>query len=219
MTTTLPTPIARSLPAIALLLGACSTVDLGPRYDPPPVRSPEAPRPSPPVAAPAPATIAQPSPVPPTQPVAQPLPPVGTPQPPTSAVPVAPETNPADPRAHLVTFTTRLTGADAVPPTRSSGSGQIDALYDANTGLLRWRASWSGLSSAITGVNFHGPASEGQTAPVTLVWPAPFGPTYEGHATLPPQQAQDLLSGRWYISIQTSLYPGGEVRGQLRVVH
>ncbi|MDO5289220.1 MAG: CHRD domain-containing protein [Pseudomonadota bacterium] len=168
------------------------------------------------VITPAPST-AQPSPVPPTQPVAQPLPPVGTPQQPTPPGPS--DASPADPRAHLITFTTRLNGASAVPPTRSSGSGQIDALYNASTGLLRWRASWSGLSGTITGVNFHGPAGENQTAPITLVWPAPFGPSYEGHATLQPQQAQDLLNGRWYVNIQTSLYPAGEVRGQLRVVH
>lgn len=108
---------------------------------------------------------------------------------------------------------------NAVPATRSQGTGQLDALYDSTTRLLRWKASWSGLSGAITGVQFHGPGTEGQVAPVTLLWPAPFGPTYEGRATLTPEQALHLVEGRWYINVQTSTYPAGEVRGQLRVVH
>ena len=97
--------------------------------------------------------------------------------------------------------------------------GQLDALYDSNTRLLRWKTSWSALSGPITAVQFHGPAEYGQTGPVTMVWPAPFGPTYEGRATLTPQQAVDLLDGRWYVNVFTAPYPSGELRGQLRVVH
>ncbi|MDO5625039.1 MAG: CHRD domain-containing protein [Pseudomonadota bacterium] len=217
----LPHPGASlALLAAVLLLGACSSVDLGPRYDPPPVQTPQ-PLPSqqPPGTLP---PVAQPSPVPPTQHGPQPPPPVGTAPPMTTpgqpTAPAAP-VDPADPRAHLVTLTTRLDGLSAMPPTRSSGSAQLDALYDGHTRLLRWRASWTGLAGAITGVQFHGPGGEGQVAPATLVWPGPFGPSYEGRATLTPEQAIDLMGGRWYINVQTSAYPSGEVRGQVRVVH
>ena len=193
--------------AAALLASACTTVDLGPRYDPPPVRMPE-PLPAPQDPLP---PIAQPQPVPPAQPVPQPLPPVGQ--------TVPPGTPPADPNAHLVALTTRLDGASVMPPTRSNGTGQIDAVYDSHTRVLRWKTSWSGLSGPITSVQFHGPAELGQNAPAVLAWPAPFGPTYEGRATLSPNQAVDLLDGRWYLSVYTASYPLGELRGQLRVVH
>lgn len=191
---------------LAALLAACSSVDLGPRYDPPPVRMPGSAEPPPPAATPQPLPPPHSQPVPPTQPVPQPLPPVGQ------------ATDPADPNAHIVTFTTRLDGASAVPPARSGASGQLDAIYNANTRLLRWKASWSGLSGPITGVAFHGPAHEGQVGPATMIWPAPFGPRYEGRATLTPQQAGELLQGRWYLGVTTQAYPAGEIRGQVRVV-
>ena len=214
------TGLAMSVLAAVSLLAACSSVDLGPRYDPPPVRVPgAAPTPLPPSAMP---PVAQSTPVPPPQPVPQPLPPIGSTAPmprPPMGTPAPLDTPSADPNAHLVTLTTRMDGLGAVPPTRSTGSGQLDALYNASTRLLRWKTSWSGLSGAITGVQFHGPGEDGQLAPATLVWPAPFGPTYEGRATLTPQQAIDLTSGRWYINVMTSAYPSGEVRGQLRVVN
>lgn len=201
--------------ALACLASACSTVDLGYRYDPPPVRMPP-----PPATAPvAPPPVVQSSPVAPSQPVPQPLPPYGSDPASAPRPPSLPALAPADPRANLVTLSTRLDGASALPPTRTSGVGQLDAIYDSNTRLFRWKASWSGLSGTITGVQFHGPADYGQNGPATLVWPGPFGPTYEGRATLTPEQAVDLLDGRWYLNVRTSAYPAGELRGQLRVVH
>ena len=212
------TPARLAATSLALLAVGCSSVDLGPRYDPPPVRAPQ---PLPPAPAPLP-PIATPQPIPPAQPVPQPLPPIGTPAPlppPPLQTPVDPTASP-NPQAHLVTLT-QLTierrGRDGA--TGQQRHGQLDALYDSNTRLLRWKTSWSALSGPITAVQFHGPAEYGQTGPVTMVWPAPFGPTYEGRATLTPQQAVDLLDGRWYVNVFTAPYPSGELRGQLRVVH
>ena len=203
--------------AVALLAAGCASVDLGPRYDPPPVHMPPA--------TPAPASQAQgamPQPVPPTYPQAQPLPPIGSTAPMPSPPPVvqAPPEQPApSPRSNLVTLTTRLDSASTVPPARSAAVGQLDALYDCDSGLLRWKASWSSLSGPIASVQFHAPAEMGQIAPPALVWPGPFGPSYEGRAVITPQQATDLLSGRWYLNLTTRAYPTGELRGQLRVVY
>ena len=148
-------------------------------------------------------------------PVPQPLPPVGQ----TVPVPPPPPVTPVDPSAHLVALTTRLDGGSVMPPSRSAATAQLDALYDSNTRVLRWKTSWSGLSGPITGVQFHGPAEYGQNAPAVMTWPGPFGPTYEGRATLNANQAIDLMDGRWYVSVYTTAYPSGELRGQLRVVN
>lgn len=207
---------AKLLASVTVLstLAGCTSVDLGRRYDPPPVQAPQS---VPNAVAPAPLPgTPQVQPIPPAQPVPQPLPPIGASAPVTSAPqqPVAP----ANPREHLVTLTTRIDGASVLPPTRSNGVGQLDALYDGTTRLLRWKTSWSGLSSPITGIQFHGPADQSQVGSPAMVWPGPFGSTYEGRATLTPQQANDLLQGLWYVNVFTGNYPAGEIRGQLRVV-
>ena len=196
-----------ALLAATVLASACGTVDLGPRYSPPPIRLPE-PLPASPASAP---PAVQPMPVPPPQSVPQPLPPIGAPAP----APVAP----ASASPNLVSLTTQLDGASVIPPARSGATGQLDALYDGATRMLRWKASWNGLAGAITAVQFRGPADATQIAQPVLLWPGPFGDRYEGRATLTPSQATDMLSGLWYVSVFTSSYPQGELRGQLRVVN
>ena len=212
---TFTSPSSRSTLAVlaaALLISACASVDLGPRYDPPPARMPQATLPSPATAP----SVAQPSAVPPAQPMPQTLPPIGSTPPP---VPGTTTPEPVDPRAAIVTLSTRLDAASTLPPARSNAVGQLDAIYDSNTRLFRWKATWSGLSGPITGAQFHGPADLGQNGPATLVWPGPFGPSYEGRATLTPEQAVDLMGGRWYLNVRTGANPAGELRGQLHVVH
>lgn len=204
--------------AVAMLASGCASVDLGKPYAPPPVRMPEPVAASPAPGALPPSAQVQSQGIAPSQPMGQPLPPVG------QSVPVAPPAPlpapvPVDPTANLVTFTTRLDGASVVPPSASTASAQLDALYDSSSRTLRWKARWSGLSSPITGVRFHAPADYGQNAPAVIIWPGPFGPTYEGRATLRPEQAADLIGGRWYVTVYTGSYPAGELRGQLLVVH
>jgi hypothetical protein len=203
----------------AFALTGCATVDLGLDTEAPRVRMPGdvsvAPVPPPQYAPPA-----QTMPVAPGGPLTQPLSPPGSADNGANA-PGAPGDASSAPGAdaHLVTMTTRADGASMVPPTPSNGSAQIDLLYDSSTRLLRWKAQWTELSSPITGVQFYGPAEQGQQGPPTLIWPGPFGPRYEGRATITPQQATDLMGGLWYLSITTANYPGGEIRGQLRVVY
>ena len=214
MTPTLnPSRHALAVLAAACLVSACASVDLSQqRYDPPPVRVPQ-PLPAPQVQQPMETQNVQPQHVVPSQPQSQTLPPLDAP-----SQPAPPEPAPERADSHLVTLSSPLDGASAVPANRSIASGRIDALYDSSTRLLRWKASWTGLSGAITGIQFHGPADMGQTAPAAMIWPGPFGPRYEGRATLTPQQAIDLVDGRWYVNVVTTGFPAGEVRGQLRVV-
>ena len=137
----------------------------------------------------------------------------------TPTAPPAPEPTPvvapqSDPQ-WLATFTTRLSGANEVPPVASSGLGQVVALLDRRTGLLRWKMSFNRLSGPVTGAHFHGPAAVGANAGVALPFPVPVTSPYEGRATLTDQQAADLLAGRWYVNLHTSRHPGGEIRGQM----
>ena len=193
----------------ALLLGGCSTVDLNQgRYNPPPVRMPGQ---SAEVAQPG-TLVGEPVNTPVSTPVNTPV--VMPADTPAGASPDAP----APVYDVRVALMTDMTGASAVPATPSGGSGHIDMMFNRETSVLRWKTTWGGLQGAITGVQFHGPAREGQTAPAVMIWPGPFGATYEGRATLNAQHAYELLQGLWYVNVQTSAYPQGEIRGQLRVV-
>jgi hypothetical protein len=121
------------------------------------------------------------------------------------------------PQASLVAFTTQLRAANEVPPNASQGSGSVDAVFNKDTSLFRWKANFTGLSGPATAAHFHGPAAIGANAGVALPWSGPIRSPLDGSATLTPAQAADLLAGRWYANIHTAANPGGELRGQMTV--
>jgi len=123
-----------------------------------------------------------------------------------------------DRQSNLVAFTTQLRGANEVPANASTGSGSVDAVFDKNTNLFRWKVNYTGLTGPATAGHFHGPAAIGANAGVVLPWANPIRSPMDGSATLTVAQAADLLAGRWYANIHTAAHPGGEVRGQMTVV-
>jgi hypothetical protein len=118
--------------------------------------------------------------------------------------------------AHLAAFNAQMTGMNEVPPVKTVAGGKLFAVLDRNTLVLRWKLTYSGLSGAVTGGHFHGPATIGSRADAVLaLGKALQRPMTEASAVLTPQQATELLAGKWYISIQTAAHPTGEIRGQL----
>lgn len=118
-------------------------------------------------------------------------------------------------QSNLVAFTTQLRAGNEVPPNASQGTGSVDAVFNKDTNLFRWKVNYTGLSGPATAAHFHGPAAVGANAGVALAWPSPIRSPLEGRATLTPAQAADLLAGRWYANIHTSANPAGELRGQM----
>jgi hypothetical protein len=117
--------------------------------------------------------------------------------------------------ANKVAFSTQLRGANEVPPVVTMGFGQVDAVLNKDTNLLRWKLSYSGLSGPATAGHFHGPASVGANAGVVLPFPGQMSSPMEGSATLTAAQVADLMAGRWYANIHTAANPAGEIRGQM----
>jgi CHRD domain-containing protein len=115
-------------------------------------------------------------------------------------------------------FKVSLTGAQSVPPVDPSGTGTADLTYDPATRMVTWNITYTGMSSPVTMAHFHGPAKEGQNAPV-IIWLTKQGspPTnpITGTATLTPAQAQQFSAGEWYINVHTQSHPAGEIRGQV----
>lgn len=122
---------------------------------------------------------------------------------------------PVNDKSHLVTFTTQMRGGNEVPPVATSASGQVDAMLNTKTNVLRWRLSYTNLSGPAKAGHFHGPAAIGTNAGVALPFPGLVGSPMEGSATLTAAQTADLLAGRWYANIHTAAHPGGEIRGQM----
>jgi hypothetical protein len=120
-----------------------------------------------------------------------------------------------DRQSNLVAFTTQLRAANEVPPNASRGNGSVDAVFNKDTNLFRWKVNYTGLTGPATAAHFHGPAAIGANAGVALPWPGPIHSPMEGSATLTAAQAADLMAGRWYANIHTAANPGGEVRGQM----
>ena len=118
-------------------------------------------------------------------------------------------------QSNLLAFTTQLRGANEVPPVTSGASGQVDAVLNKDTNLLRWQLSYAGLSGPATAGHFHGPAAVGANAGAALPFTGPITSPMSGQATLTPAQAADLMAGKWYANIHTARFPGGEIRGQM----
>ncbi len=118
-------------------------------------------------------------------------------------------------QSNQLTFTTQMRGANEVPANTSNASGQVDAVLNKDTNVLRWQLSYAGLSGPATAGHFHGPAPVGANAGIALPFDGAMASPMRGHATLTPAQAADLVAGKWYANIHTARYPGGEIRGQM----
>lgn len=119
----------------------------------------------------------------------------------------------AAPMSNMVALSTQLRASNQVPPNASPATGTVDAVFNKDTNMLRWKVSYSGLTGPATAGHFHGPAAPGANAGVVLPWSSPM----EGSATLTPVQMADLMAGRWYANVHTAANPGGEIRGQMMV--
>jgi hypothetical protein len=108
-----------------------------------------------------------------------------------------------------------MSGKAEVPPTTSTGSGDVLATLDTSTKKLTFTMTYSGLSGPATAAHFHGPAAAGANAGVAVpIGTNPPSPT-TGSATLTDAQIADLEAGNWYANVHTADNKGGEIRGQM----
>lgn len=106
-------------------------------------------------------------------------------------------------------------------PTRvtTTATGTLSGTYNKSTNLLTYTITWNGLIGGNpTAMHFHGPSDPGVAAsvivPITGFTVATSG-TVSGTATLTEAQEPDLMNGLWYYNIHNTIYPAGEIRGQV----
>jgi hypothetical protein len=119
-------------------------------------------------------------------------------------------------QAATINLKADLKASSEVPPKDSSGTGTVTATLDTDTNEFKYHVEFGGLTGPVVAAHFHGPAFEGANAkPQIPIKTSPIVSPIEGKATLTPEQAKDLVDGKWYFNLHTSANPGGEVRGQL----
>jgi hypothetical protein len=120
--------------------------------------------------------------------------------------------------AATVKFHATLSAASEVPPTKSTGSGEVSASLDTATHELTYDVTFSGFSSDVTAAHIHGPAEAGKNAGVVVpLGNAPKSPIH-GTAKLTEEQEKQLTAGLYYVNVHSKDSPSGAIRGQLEEV-
>jgi CSLREA domain-containing protein len=109
----------------------------------------------------------------------------------------------------------RLTAAQVVPATSSPGSGLIilKRSPDGASNDVSISLSLDNLSSPVTAVHLHGPATATTNAPALVTLPS--GEFTDFQAVLTPQQMGYLVNGQLYVDVHTQNNPDGEIRAQI----
>jgi hypothetical protein len=119
--------------------------------------------------------------------------------------------------AHAVnnTFSYRcvLTGAQEVGPVATTAFGGGELYIDAVANTVTYRIVVFGLSGAETAAHIHGMAAPGANAGVLHTLPA--GSPKVGVWNFAESQQADILAGRTYVNVHSTMFPAGEVRGQV----
>lgn len=122
---------------------------------------------------------------------------------------------PAEPRhAELAAFKAVLSAREAAS-SATSPSDELVAVLNRDTGLLRWKLAYAGLSGRVRSAHFDKPAQNGKTAAPVLSIGRNLRRPCEGRAMLTPRQRDDLLAGLWYLSLGAARFPESELRGQM----
>jgi hypothetical protein len=108
-------------------------------------------------------------------------------------------------------------GTQVVPSVSGSGYSNMTGTFDANTRVLNYSTTWSGLTGAATNAGFYSGAvgTNGDVVTNTTITTSGSTGAAVGAMTLTDAQAKQLLSGNWYYKIGTNAHASGEVRGQI----
>ncbi|HRQ72717.1 MAG TPA: CHRD domain-containing protein [Phycisphaerales bacterium] len=110
-----------------------------------------------------------------------------------------------------------LTGLEEVPPNASPATGTAHIEVNVATGFVDVTGTFDGLMGSVTGAHLHGLADYGENAGILIGFTTVGGTsgTYSGSGFLSPTNLQGLLDGLTYVNVHSTVFPGGEIRGQV----
>jgi hypothetical protein len=118
------------------------------------------------------------------------------------------------------TFTATLTGAQQVPPVASSGTGTGSVVLNAAQTQITVNLTFAGLTTPANVAHIHGPGAPGVNAPILFpfsgVPAAPSGSIPQQSFAITAAQVADLQAGLYYMNVHSTMFPNGEIRGQLQ---
>ena len=124
--------------------------------------------------------------------------------------------------AKAQTFDANLDPFQEVPPHNTPGYGSADLTFSGTTlSVTTGSGLYADLLAGATAVTIND-AAVGSNGPVvltlTLDTPGNTSGTFSGSGTLTTGQITDLNNGNLYVNIRDSVFPSGEIRGQIRDV-
>ena len=115
-----------------------------------------------------------------------------------------------------IRFRALLSADEQSAPTESPGAGCIAFELDRPTLRLSWTLEYSPLTSEATGAHVHGPQTPGGNAGVLFdLAPDGLDSPVESATILTEAVMAYILTGRAYVNVHTTVYPAGELRGQI----
>jgi hypothetical protein len=127
--------------------------------------------------------------------------------------------------AAMITWNVVLDGLGENPPNGSPGTGLATVVLDDIADTLTVDLSFNNLTTGATAAHIHLPALPGMNAPI--VFPFTLGSALgqtsgsipqQFFSSVTPLQITALEGGLAYVNVHTSLFPAGEIRGQIAAV-
>jgi hypothetical protein len=117
------------------------------------------------------------------------------------------------PAASAQDFYSVIDAAQETPPNGSPATGSATMTLDTVNNALSYNITFSGLLGSETMAHIHGPADPGVAGGIKHT--LPLGSPKVGTWFYAEADEADILAGRMYINIHSSMFGGGEIRGQI----
>lgn len=110
------------------------------------------------------------------------------------------------------TFQATLNGTSEVPANASTATGTSTLVFNNSTKTFTVTTNYTGL--VVTNAHIH-KGAVGVSGPPVFPFTTFTSPITFTSAALTAAEEADLFAGLYYVNLHSTLYPNGEIRGQL----